>query len=75
MMMEVIVFDFFSDMNRYRLLFNNFFNDFFLFDDDWLVMMMDVLYFGVRMFVMVCFDGNMNYNSFFMIAEKNETKS
>lgn len=68
MMMEVVVWDFLFNFYWNRLLLNDFFDHFFLFYDDRLVMMMDIFYLCVCMFVMRFFHWHMNDNFLFMIA-------
>lgn len=71
-MMEVIVFDFFLDMNRYGLLLDDFFNDFLFFYNNRFMMMMNVLHLCVRVFVMRFPHGHMNHNLFLMIAANDD---
>lgn len=66
----VVVLDFLLDVNRDRLLLDDFLDDFLLFDDDWLVVVVDVLDFGVRVLVVVLLDGHVDHNLLFVVAER-----
>lgn len=55
-------------MNWNWFLFDNFFDDFLFFDDNRLVVMMNILHLCVSMFVMGFSDRYMNHNLFLMIA-------
>lgn len=69
-MVEMVVGNFFFDVNRYRFLLDDFFDDFLLFYDDRLVMMVDILHLCMRMFVMGFPHRHMNDDLFLMIAAK-----
>lgn len=64
MMMEMLVFYFFFDMNWFM---DFLFNNFFLLDNCWLVMMMNGFDLGVGVLMMRLFDWNVN-DDFFLFG-------